>query len=60
MPFVGSADGLLIDKDEPVSLLGRGVVLAAISKRIAERRIVNLPYLKPLYLWSTGWREFDR
>ena len=60
MPFVGSADGLLIDRKQPVSLLGRGVVLAAITEKLADRKILNLPYLKPLYLWSTGWKEFER
>jgi hypothetical protein len=60
LPFVGSPDGLLIAKDQPVSLLGRVVVLAAVAETIADRRILNLPYLKPLYLWSTGWQEFER
>jgi len=60
MPFISSADGLLLDNDENVSLLGRGVVLAAVAEAIEDKIIVRLPYMKFLYLLSTGGKEFEQ
>lgn len=60
LPFVSSADGLLLDKQGSVSLLGRAVALGAIAEPIADRKIVTLPYSRTLYLISTGGREFER
>jgi hypothetical protein len=58
LPFISSADGLLVDKQEGVSLLGRGFVLAALAGPITQLKIACLPYSKTLYLISTGGREF--
>ena len=58
LPFISSADGLLVDKQGGVSLLGRGSVLAALVELITQLKIASLPYSKTLYLISTGGREF--
>ena len=60
MPFISSADGLLLEKQGSVSLLGRGVALAALAEPITQRKIVSLPYSEALYLVSTGGRKLDR
>ena len=58
MPFLSSADGLLLDDNKQVSLFGRGIVLAAVGNVIEDRIITRLPYFKWLYLQTTGGREF--
>ena len=58
LPFISSADGLLVDNQRRVSLLNRVLVLAAFTKRITQLKIAFLPYSKTLYLISTGGREF--
>jgi hypothetical protein len=60
LPFISSADGLLLEKGQGVSLFGRGIVLGAIGKLMEERKIMNLPYSKTLYLISTGGKEFEK
>jgi hypothetical protein len=60
LPFISSADGLLLNKQLGVSLLGRAVALGAVAKPIADRKIVTLPYTRTLYLISTEGREFER
>lgn len=60
LPFISSADGLLLEKGQGVSLLGRSIVLGTIGKLMEERKIVNLPYSKTLYLISTGGKEFGK
>lgn len=59
MPFIASADGLLASKGEGVSLLGRGVVLAALAKPIKEKEIFRLGYSETIYLWSTGGKKYE-
>jgi len=58
LPFIFSADSLLVDKPGGVSLLGRGFVLATLVEPITQVKIAILPYSKTLYLISTGGREF--
>ena len=58
LPFISSADGFLIDNQRDVSLLNRGLILAACAKPITQLKIASLPYSKTLYLISTGGREF--
>ena len=60
MPFIASADGLLENSGEGVSLLGRGLMLAKLSESITEREVFRLPYLHTLYLWSTGGRMYEK
>jgi hypothetical protein len=64
LPFIASADSLL-DESGPwsgpgVSLLGRAIVLAKMSDALKDRKIINLPYCKMLYLWSTGGKDYDQ
>jgi hypothetical protein len=59
LPFVSSADGLLVDWQGGVSLFGRRFVLATLGELITQLKIAFLPYSKTLYLISTGGREFD-
>ena len=60
LPFISSADGLLLEKELGVSLLGRAVALGAVAKPITDRKIASLPYSRTLYLVSTGGREFEK
>jgi hypothetical protein len=60
LPFISSADGLILKKSKDVSLLERGLMMATLSKPIIERKIVTLPYFNTLYLVSTGGVEFEK
>jgi hypothetical protein len=60
LPFISSADGLLLEKQGSVSLLGRAVALGVLAEPVAGRKIVALPYSRTLYLITTGGREFER
>ncbi|HXX33289.1 MAG TPA: hypothetical protein VEM15_02330 [Thermodesulfobacteriota bacterium] len=58
LPFISSADGVLVDNQTDVSLLNRGLVLAVLVEPVTQLKIAFLPYSKTLYLISTGGREF--
>lgn len=60
LPFISSADGLLLETEGGVSLLGRGLALAAMSEVIIQRKILALPYSRSLYLVSTDGQEYVR
>jgi hypothetical protein len=60
LPFISSGDGFLQASGEGVSPLGRAVFLANLFGKIADRKIVSLPYSKTLFLWSTGGSKYDR
>ncbi len=60
LPFVCSADGLLLKTQGGVSLLGRAAALAALAETIKERKIASLPYSRTLYLISTKGCEFEQ
>lgn len=60
LPFVSSADGILLEQSGSVSLLARAVALGQLAEIVRERKIVNLPYVEGLYLISTGGRKFER
>lgn len=60
LPFVSSADSVLLDSDAGVSLLGRGMVLAKLAEPIREKEIARFAYSETFYLWSTGGKKFDR
>lgn len=60
LPFISSADGILLNSGQQVSLLSRGIVLGRISEAVLPRKIISFPYSRTLYLSSTGGREFDR
>jgi hypothetical protein len=60
LPFIASADGLLLQKTGSVSLLGRAIAFSKLAEPVIERKIVKLPYSRQLYLLSTGGKDFDR
>ena len=60
MPFVESADGMLLERTGQVSLLGRAVSMGAMVKMLDGRRIAALPYSETLYEWTTDGQRFDR
>jgi hypothetical protein len=59
LPFVASADGLLLKQSGKVSLLGRVIVLSQVSEELKKRKLAALPYSHNLYLFSTGGKEFS-
>ena len=56
--FIGSADGMLLAKTGSVSLLGRAMALGQGVDIVLDRKIATLPYMRTLYLISTGGKEF--
>jgi hypothetical protein len=70
LPFVSSADGLLLDKarskqagkgsPDAITPAARGEALSTTSDLVLERRILKLPYSRELYLQSTDGVELDR
>ena len=60
LPFISSADGLLLDRVGKVSILGRAVALGVVAKSIKDKKIVTFPYSKTLYLISTSGKEFNK
>ena len=60
LPFITSPDGWLIDTDQKVSLLTRGIAMGSIGVIVIDRKIAILPYSKSIYQISTGGKEFVR
>ncbi|MBN2565298.1 MAG: hypothetical protein JXB46_06275 [Candidatus Eisenbacteria bacterium] len=60
LPFVSSADGILLDAEGGVSLLGRMVALGELVPHVTKRQILRVGYSRWLYRRSTGGVEFDR
>ena len=60
MPFIASADGLLLDSGNDVTLLGRGVMMAGLADVLLEREVFRFPYSEALYLRSTGGVIFEK
>lgn len=58
--FISSADGILLEREQQVSLLNRAVVLAQMGKIITERKMFSLPYVEELYLISTRGKKYNR
>ena len=59
LPFVVSADGLLLQIEGDVSLFGRAMALTGIMSAIEGRIILRLPFSRILYLITTDGQEFD-
>ena len=57
--FISSADGILLQTEAGVSLLGRVIILGAMAKVLEDRKIVTLPYSQTVYLISTGGWKFE-
>ena len=60
LPFISSADGLLLDTGSEVSLLGRAIVMGTIGSIVVERKIGSFPYSRTFYLLSTKGKEFEK
>lgn len=60
LPFITSADGLLMNSEVDVSLLSRALVLGALSKPILEKEIFRLGYSEWLYLQSTNGNLYEK
>lgn len=60
IPFISSADSLLLKSGSSVSLLGRAVVLGKMGEFIQNKKILRLPYMEWLYLISTGGVKFEK
>jgi len=56
-PFLNSPDAMCMKRVGEVSLLCRGVALAAAP---VDRIILRLPYMEWAYLLSTGGKRFER
>jgi hypothetical protein len=60
LPFISSADGLLLEKMGSVNLLGRAMMMAGLAKPVLDNKIVSMPYSRSLYLISTNGTEFEK
>ena len=60
MPFIASADGLLLEAGNDVTLLGRGIMMAGLTDVLLEREVFRFPYSEALYLRSTGGVLFEK
>jgi hypothetical protein len=56
--FIDSADALCERETGSVSLLCRGMMMAAVVNK--SKILLRLPYSHSLYLISTGGKEYDR
>lgn len=60
LPFICSADGLLLKSMGNVSLLGRMIFLGEFAKLLNEKEIMRFPYSETLYLFSTNGQHFEK
>ena len=60
MHFIASADGLLLEAGNDVTLLGRGIMMAGLTDVLLEREVFRFPYSEALYLRSTGGVMFEK
>lgn len=60
LPFISSADGLLLKKDTGVSLLGRAIMMSRVIDLIDDKILLKLPYSRILYKVSTNGVEFEQ
>lgn len=60
LPFISSPDGIMLEKEGHVNLLGRAIVLSSVMTSLKGKRICNLPYQKWMYRISTKGQEFEK
>ena len=60
LSFISSPDGIMLEKEGHVNLLGRAVVLSSVMDSLDGKRICNLPYQKWMYKISTKGQEFEK
>jgi hypothetical protein len=59
LPFISSADSILLKENGSINLLGRAIVLGSVLDEIGDRKICMMPYQKWMYKISTNGREFE-
>jgi hypothetical protein len=59
IPFISSADGMLVKSGAGVSLMGRGLMLGKMAEPIKEREIIRIGYIESLYLLSTEGKKYE-
>lgn len=60
LPFISSADGMLLYNNSGVSLFGRAMMMSSILELINGKILLKLPYSKVLYKISTNGVEFEQ
>ena len=60
LPFISSPDGIMLEKEGHVNLLGRAIILSSVMDSSEGKRICNLPYQKWMYKISTKGQEFEK
>lgn len=60
LPFISSPDGIMLEKEGHVNLLGRAIKLSSVMDSLEGKRICNLPYQKWMYKISTKGQEFEK
>ena len=60
LPFISSPDGIILEKEGHVNLLGRAIILSSVMDSLEGKRICNLPYQKWMYKISTKGQEFEK
>jgi hypothetical protein len=58
--FITSPDGILIDNDQDVSILGRMIIMGKFGEIVINRKILSLPYSDSMYLISTRGKQFEK
>jgi hypothetical protein len=59
LPFISSADGLLVKEGMGVSLFGRAMMMGKLFELIQNRIIFKLPYSNALYSISTNGARYE-
>lgn len=60
LPFIASADGLILSKGQEVSLFSRLAVLNKVIENLEGKVIQKLPYQEWMYSISTGGVSFEK
>jgi len=60
LPFIASADGLLEQSGQGVSIFGRMSMLSKYAIPVKEKEIFRFGYSEKLYLISTNGKQYDR
>lgn len=59
LPFISSADSILLKEYGNVNLLGRAIVIGTVVDKIDDKKICMMPYQKWMYKISTNGKEFE-
>jgi hypothetical protein len=59
LPFISSADGLLLKKEGSISIMSRMITMTSLLEETKKRMITRLPYMRGFYLISTNGQEYN-